>query len=202
MQESSSLKHSKIEDFIAIITGTVLVSLGVVLLREVGALTGSTAGIAFLIDYITPLSFGLAFFLINLPFYIFAVLKMGWMFTIKTFITVSLVSAFTQIHPHFLNFIELDLVYATVIGNLIIGTGFVVLFRHGASLGGVTILALYLQDKLGIRAGYFQMSLDVVVVLAAFFVVSIYALIISVLGAVILNILIALNHRKDRYLAY
>jgi len=41
----------------------------------------------------------------------------------------------------------------------------------------------------------------VLVVCAAFFVVSIPALIASVLGAVVLNILIAFNHRKDRYLA-
>lgn len=202
MLKEKTLKHSKFEDIIALITGTVLVSTGVVLLREVGALTGSTAGMAFLLDYVSPLSFGTSFFLINLPFYFFAIIKMGWLFTLKTFITISFVSALTHIHPYFLHFIDLDLVYATIIGNLLTGTGFVVLFRHGASLGGVTILALFIQDKTGFRAGYFQMCVDVLVVATAFFVVSIKALIVSVLGAILLNILIALNHRKDRYLAY
>ena len=102
---------------------------------------------------------------------------------------------------YFIQFSELDLFYSTLFGNLLMGTGFLVLFRHGASLGGVTILALYIQDKTGFRAGYLQMGVDVLVVCAAFFVVSIPALIASVLGAVVLNILIAFNHRKDRYLA-
>lgn len=201
MDSTKSVQHSKFEDLMALITGTMLVSLGVILLKEVGALTGSTAGMAFLVSYIFPVSFGLGFFLINLPFYLFGVLKMGWGFTLKTFVTVSLVSLFTQVHPLFLHFGEVDLVYATLLGNLLMGTGFVVLFRHGASLGGVTILALYIQDKTGFRAGYLQMAVDLIVVGAAVFVVDLSALIVSVLGAVVLNILIALNHRKDRYLA-
>ncbi|MDC8831947.1 YitT family protein [Alteromonas gilva] len=193
--------HSWIEDVLALLTGTLLVSFGAILLGEVGALTGSTAGMAFLINYLTPMSFGLAFFLINIPFYILALKKMGVVFTLKTFATVTLVSLFTHVHPSFIQLGELDLFYATLFGNLLMGTGFVVLFRHGASLGGVTILALYVQDKTGFRAGYLQMGVDVLVVCAAFFVVSIPALIASVLGAVLLNILIAFNHRKDRYLA-
>jgi uncharacterized membrane-anchored protein YitT (DUF2179 family) len=50
-----------------------------------------------------------------------------------------------------------------------VGIGFVVLFRHKASLGGVNILALYLQDKSGIRAGKFQMVVDACIVTASLF---------------------------------
>lgn len=202
MSKQSSIHHSIFEDLIAITTGTILVSLGIVLFEHVGALTGSTAGISFLLNYTLPISFGLAFFLVNLPFYLFAFLKMGWVFTLKTFITVSLVSFFTHIHPMFLNIVEVNLIYATLIGNLLIGTGFVVLFRHGTSIGGITILALYIQDKFGFRAGYFQMMVDVVVVSAAFFIVELPALLVSIVGAIVLNLIIALNHRKDRYVAY
>lgn len=194
-------RHTWFEDILALLTGTIMVSFGAILLREVGALTGSTAGMAFLIDYLTPASFGLAFFLVNIPFYVLALKKMGVVFTLKTFATVSLVSLFTHVHPSFIQFESLDLYYSTLFGNLMMGMGFVVLFRHGASLGGVTILALYIQDKTGFRAGYLQMAVDIMVVCAAFFVVSLDALIASVLGAVVLNILIALNHRKDRYQA-
>ncbi|MCW2483585.1 YitT family protein, partial [Candidatus Symbiopectobacterium sp. NZEC135] len=45
----------------------------------------------------------------------------------------------------------------------------------------------------------FQMALDVVIVLASLFVVSIPMLVVSVLGAVILNLIIAMNHRPGRY---
>ena len=80
-----------------------------------------------------------------------------------------------------------------------LGIGFVVLFRHKASLGGVNILALYLQDKSGIRAGKFQMVVDACIVTASLWVVSLPMLLVSILGAVILNSIIAMNHRPGRY---
>ena len=82
---------------------------------------------------------------------------------------------------------------------VLMGIGFIVLFRHKASLGGLNILALYLQDKYGIRAGKFQMVVDACIVSASLFVVSVPMLLASVLGAVILNLIIAMNHRPGRY---
>ena len=169
------------------------------LLRQSGALTGGTAGMAFLLHYVLHLSFGVAFFLINLPFYYLAIRRMGWRFTLKTFCAVALVSVFSDLHGHFIHIDRLDPFYATLFGNVIMGLGFIVLFRHKASLGGVNILALYLQDKSGIRAGKFQMVVDVIIVLASLFVVSIPMLVASIVGATILNLIIAMNHRPGRY---
>ena len=81
------------------------------------------------------------------------------------------------------------------------GVGFVVLFRHQASLGGINILVLYLQDKHGFRAGKLQMGMDVLIVMTSLFIVSPMALLASIHGAVMLNLAIALNHRPGRYMA-
>ena len=45
------------------------------------------------------------------------------------------------------------------------------LFRHGASLGGIGIVALMLQDRLGWRAGWVQLAFDAVLFAASFLVV-------------------------------
>ncbi|MEI7374778.1 YitT family protein [Dickeya chrysanthemi] len=195
------VSHTLLEDVLALLIGTLMVSFGVILLRQAGALTGGTAGMAFLLHYATRLSFGTAFFLLNLPFYYLAIRRMGWQFTLKTFCAVALVSLFSDLHPLFIHFDHLQPIYATLFGNLVMGLGFIVLFRHRASLGGVNILALYLQDKSGIRAGKFQMAVDVSIVLTSLFVVSIPMLIASVLGAAALNLIIAMNHRPGRYTA-
>ena len=197
--QPAKIPHTLVEDALAIVFGTLLVSFGVTLLKTAGALTGSTAGIAFLISYLTHTSFGVAFFVINLPFYWLAVRRMGWAFTLKTFCAVALVSLFTHLHPLFIHFSALDPFYATLFGNVIMGIGFIVLFRHKASLGGINILALWLQDKYGIRAGKLQMGVDTCVVLASLFVVSLPMLAASIAGAVILNLIIAMNHRPGRY---
>ena len=194
--------HSLAEDILAIVIGTLLVSFGVVLFKQAGLLTGSTAGLAFLIYYVTALPFGAVFFVINLPFYYFAFRRMGWRFTLKSFGAVALVSVFSETHGYFFEIVRLDMFYTAVFGGLLMGVGFIVLFRHQASLGGVNILALYLQDKTGLRAGKLQMIVDVTILLASFFVVSPLALAASVIGAVALNLVIWMNHRRDRYVGW
>lgn len=197
--QPARVPHTLLEDALALLFGTLMVSFGVVMLKQAGALTGSTAGIAFLLSYLTSFSFGSLFFIINLPFYWLAVKRMGWAFTTKTFCAVALVSLFTRLHPLFIHFDALNPFYATLFGNVMMGVGFIVLFRHKASLGGINILALWLQDRFGIRAGKLQMVVDSCVVLASLFVVSLPMLAASVAGALILNLIIALNHRPGRY---
>jgi len=111
-----------------------------------GLLTGGTAGLSLFVHYKTELEFGLIFFLINLPFYYFAIRRMGWVFTAKTFTAVFLVSAFSSLHERFIDIQALNPIYAAVFGAFLFGVGFIILFRHKASLGGFNILALYLQD--------------------------------------------------------
>ncbi len=195
-------KHSLAEDILAIAVGTLFVSFGVVMFKQVGLLTGGTAGLAFLVYYLTAIPFGAAFFVINLPFYYLAFRRVGWRFTLKTFCSVALVSVLSEVHPYFIHFSLLNPFYTAVFGGLLMGTGFIILFRHQASLGGVNILALYLQDRYGIRAGKLQMGVDVAILLSSYFVVDVKALLASVIGAVALDLVIWMNHRRDRYVAW
>ncbi|MDO8374427.1 MAG: YitT family protein, partial [Polaromonas sp.] len=159
--------HRLHEDVQALTTGTLFVALGVVMFGHAGLLTGGTAGIAFLIHYATGLSFSLAFFLVNLPFYFFAWRRMGLAFTLKTFAAVGLLSLFTWVLPQGLAFGYLSPALAAVLGGLLCGAGMLIVFRHGASLGGLNIVVLYLQDRLGWRAGKVQMAMDGLIVLGA-----------------------------------
>ncbi len=200
--EPTAPRHSLTEDILAILIGTLFVSFGLAMFKVAGLLTGSTAGLAFLVYYLTGVPFGAAFFVINLPFYYLALRRMGWRFTVKTFVAVALTSAFTELHPHFIHITTLEPFYAGVFGGSLMGVGFIVLFRHQASLGGVNILALYAQDRYGLRAGKLQMGIDLTILAASFFVVDSRALLASVAGAVAINLVIWMNHRRDRYVAW
>lgn len=193
-------QHSRFDDVQAIITGALLVALAVYLFKSAGLLVGGTAGAAFLVSYSTEWSFGLIFFVINLPFYVLAIRKMGVEFTVKTFISVFLVSAFSELTPKFIQLDAIEPLYAAIVGGGLLGAGILMLLRHNASLGGFNILARYLSQKYGISFGKFQMSLDCAVVGAAFFVVSPSAIVASIIGAVALNFVLAVNHKPGRYL--
>lgn len=193
--------HTTLEDIIALLFGTLVVSFGASLLKQAGALTGGMAGLAFLIHYATGVKFGVAFFVLNLPFYWLAFRRMGKAFVVKTFCAILLVSVFTELHPRFIDISHLNPFYAAIFASVIMGLGFLVLFRHKASLGGVNILALYLQDRYNIRAGKIMMAVDVCIMLASLAVVSLPILAASICGGVVLNLIIAMNHRPNRYLA-
>ncbi|WEJ57426.1 YitT family protein [Devosia sp. FJ2-5-3] len=199
---STPSRHKLHEDIFAMLIGTILVSLGIVFYSEVHLATGSTAGLALLIQYVTGWPFGLLFFAINLPFYVLAVLRMGWPFAIKTFVSVAMVSWLTIQIPFWLDITAIHPLFAALVGGGLIGLGILSLFRHKASVGGINILALFLQDNFGIRAGYFQLGVDAVILAAAFFILPLDRVIYSILGALVLNMIVALNHRPGRYVGF
>ena len=195
------IPHSAFEDVQAILSGTLLVSLGVALLGKASLITGGTVGLAFLAHYATGISFGKLFFAINLPFYFFAIKKMGWEFALKSFASVFLLSTFSELLPRVLKIDNLNPFYAAIMGGLLAGAGLLMLFRHKASLGGINILVLYLQDRYGWRAGLVQLALDAAILLLSIPVISLTLVLISLLGAAVLNLTLAINHRPGRYMA-
>lgn len=199
---TAALRHSPVENALGVATGVVLAALGVHLLSAAHAVTGGTAGLALLLSYTTPLPFGVLYGLVNLPFFALAIRSKGWPFTLRSVVAVIALSALSTVLPVLLPLGQITPAGGVIVGNLLVGVALLILFRHGTSLGGFGILALILQDRRGWRAGYVQMTLDVVVVTSALIVVPVTNVLISAVGAVLLNLVLALNHRPGRYLAH
>jgi len=191
--------HTAFEDAQAIFTGTLFVSLALILYGQVGLMTGGTAGAAFVLHYATGVSLGKLFFLINVPFYWFAWQRMGREFTLKTFVAITLLSGFAEWSPQLFAIERLHPAYAAVLGGLLLGSGCLFLARHRASLGGATVVSLYLQQARGWRAGKVQMVIDCSILALSLFVIPADRVAYSVLGAVVMNLFIAVNHRPGRY---
>lgn len=198
---TSATKHTAVEDIQGIACGSVIAALGLYCLASAGLLTGSTAGIAFLLHYAFGLNFGLAFFLLNLPFFYLSWKRLGMGFTLKTFAAIGLTSVLTDMQSRFIHIDSIHPAWAALIGGLLLGFGLLALYRHRASLGGVGILGIYMQERFGIRAGLVQLVIDLGVLAAAFFVTAPSVVFYSVLGAVALNLFVTVNHRADRYIA-
>jgi len=199
-QELPKDPHSLWEDAMAMLVGTLFVALGVTLYTQATLLTGSTAGMAFLLQYASGWPFGAWFFLINLPFYWLAIKRMGWSFTLRTFAAIGLVSLFSELTGRWIDIAAVAPLYGALMGGCLIGIGMLILFRHRASLGGVNILVLYLQDRFGLRAGYVQLAIDGAIMLVGLALLPVDRVGLSVLGAVALNLIIALNHKPGRYM--
>lgn len=198
---SNATRHSPLEDVQGVLTGSLVSALGLYLLASAGLLTGSTAGVAFLLHYAFGVNFGLSFFLLNLPFFYLSLKRLGLAFTLKTFAAIAMTSLIADLQSRFFVISSIHPGWAALLGGLLLGYGLLALYRHRASLGGVGILGIYLQERFGIRAGLVQLAIDLCVLAAAFFVTTPPIVLYSVLGAVALNLFLTINHRADRYIA-
>jgi len=195
------LTHSLLEDVLALLTGTLLCALGLQFLGQSGLITGQTAGAALVIAYASGWAFGLVFFLINLPFYWLGYRRLGLAFTLKSFASVGLLAGLSVLLPRYMDVTAVHPLVAAVLFGVTSGVGLLILFRHGSSLGGVGIVAVMLQDSTGLRAGWLQMGFDVVLFALALLWLPADRVLWSLPGVAVLNLVIAVNHRRDRYIA-
>ncbi|OPX57095.1 Uncharacterised 5xTM membrane BCR, YitT family COG1284 [Oceanospirillum multiglobuliferum] len=152
--------------WLSILEACLLVALGVQMINAAGLLVGGTAGLGLIAQQMLPnLSFGQLFFVINLPFYAVAIRYMGTTFTLRTFGAVTLLSLLSDLIE---NTISLQLAHpliASILGGLLIGFGLTILIRHNASIGGITIMAVFLERRMNINAAKTTLCTDVSILL-------------------------------------
>ena len=200
MSTAADIRHTLFEDAQAILVAPLFVAFAVLLLKHAGLLTGGTVGVAFLIHYASGWPMGVVVFAINLPFYVFAIRSLGWAFAIKTFVCVSLLAIYTEILPSLVTVQSINAVFAAIMGGFLAGIGLLMLIRHKASLGGLGVLAIHLQNTRGWRAGKVQMTADFLIVGAALLVRDPLSVGLSIIGALALNLVIGVNHKAGRYM--
>ena len=193
-------RHTWVDDSFGILTGTLVASIGVSLLHAAGAVTGGTVGLGLLVSYATGAGFAWVYIALNLPFLALAWWKRGRNFAVRTVVSVLALSALTSLNSVMFAGLSLHPLYGVLVGNVLCGVGMLMLFRHNASLGGLNTLAMLAQEYWGLRAGWVQMVLDASIVLLSLTVAPLWLVGISAVGAVLLNLVLVVNHRPGRYI--
>ena len=176
-------------------TAVLLVGLGLAVLRSAHLLTGGLPGLAFVLNYASGWPLGWTLLIVNLPFIAFGWHAFGLRFTWKTMLVVAGLSLSVEGIGRVLSVHSAHPLAAAVAGGLLIGVGLLILFRHGASLGGFGVLALFLQRRYGWRTGAVQMACDAAIVASAFALVEPSRVGYSIVSAVMVNLVLLWNHR-------
>ena len=192
--------HSRAEDAQGILFGGVMAAFGAHLLASAGLITGQLAGLALLVAQATGVPFGPVYLALSLPFYGFGYRRLGAGFLRRTIAAVLIMVATSLALPRLIGFQAIHPGAAAVLAGLVCGAALLALFRHRASLGGIGAVALDVQDRFGIKAGWVQMGFDALVFAAALALMPWERVAWSALGAAVLNLVIAINHRRDRYI--
>ncbi len=181
--------------WLSILEGCLLVALGLHLLNASGLLISGTAGMGLILLRLTDLSFGQLFFILNLPFYVLAFRFMGRAFTLRTIFSVSLLSLLSELMTCYLVFDISEPALAAILGGMLIGFGLIILFRHQASLGGLNILAIYLERRFDIHAGKTTLAADTLIVVVALSVFEPLQLLYSLLAFATMSSVVGRYHR-------
>ena len=192
--------HSRLEDAQGILFGAVMAAFGAMLLSSAGLITGQLAGLALLVAQATGWGFGPVYLVLSLPFYGFGYRRLGVGFLRRTVAAVLLMVATSMLLPRLIGFDALHPGAPAVLAGFVSGAGLLALFRHRTSLGGIGAVALDLQDRLGVKAGWVQMGFDAALFVVALALMPWDRVLWSALGAAVLNLVIAINHRRDRYI--
>ena len=194
-------RHSLIEDVQGIAFGVCMAAVGMHVLTFSGFVAGQTTGVAALIAYGFNLPFPAVYFAVSVPFLWFGWRRMGARFALKTLVTIATLSILTAVLPNWLGFSHIHPAFAALLFGILFGIAALAVVRHGGSFGGISILWLMLQDRTGVPAGYAQLVFDIVLFAISALILETGPLMWSFAGAVVFNLFLAINHRKDRYIA-
>ncbi len=194
-------RHSLIEDVQGIAFGIVMAGLGIHVMTHMGFVTGQATGLAVLISHATGWPFPVVYLAVNLPFLLLGWHWKGGRFAAKTLISTLALAGITAILPRWMELGTIEPAFAALLFGTLFGIAALAVVRHGGSFGGFSIPALMVQERWGIQAGYVQLAVDVGVFAAAALVLSPAMLGWSALGAATYGLFLAVNHRRDRYIA-
>jgi uncharacterized membrane-anchored protein YitT (DUF2179 family) len=195
-------EHTLLEDAYALISGTTLIAIGLVLMKEAGIVTAGIAGVALLVSYAVPLGVGLLFFLLNIPFFVLGMRALGREFMVKSVLAALLIFGLASVAQESLDIRYVHPAFAALAGGTCVGIGVLALIRHNTGVGGVNIVAMWLQKRRGWSVGRLHMALDGLILLVAATALTPAQLGWSALSVVAINGILLAYHRPSRYLGH
>ncbi|MPV85629.1 YitT family protein [Cardiobacteriales bacterium ML27] len=210
LKQPKGAPHSLFDDAQGVLTGMLLMSLGITIFQSAQLMTGGVTGLALLLHYSLGFPLSLSLLCMNIPFFVLGYYRFGRAFFTKSLLAVFGLVVLIELMRYWIVIESINHYFAAVLGGLLVGVGLIFLFRHRASMGGFNILVLYLQDKFHWNAGLSQLLLDVAVI-ASFAWIGYTGghaighagvIIASFLGAAVLNLAITINHRPGRYISF
>lgn len=203
------LIKSYIREYLMIFAGSLLYAAGFqIFLYRKDIITGGVTGIAMILNLITHLPVGLLVIVMNIPLFIMARMNFGRRSTIASLICMLISSLMIDATALFkIDLSHVDLMVASIYGGLLMGIGLGVVYRTGATTGGIDIMAKFMHAKWQhINLGTIILLMDIlVIVLFAIcfrkFESALYALISMFISARVIDVVLyGLNSSKACYI--
>ncbi len=200
---------AKYKEYLYLIIGLLIASLSFNLfLSPFHLAAGGVSGLALFFNTLFNINESLFIFIVNLFLLLLSYIFLGKDQTRKSFLgsllfplMISLTSGITN----YLNFADLEMIVIAIIGGIMSGIGYGLIFKSGFTSGGTDILNQIMEKYLHISIGTSIIIVDGLITLAGIFIFGlntmIYALITLILISIYNNkMLLGINSNKTLYI--
>lgn len=187
----------------ALIIGSILLSLGINLfLVPHEILDGGTVGIGLIANYLWGFNTGLIVIILSVPIFIFA-----WFHYRNYFYNslhgMMLSAFFIDFLSPVSNLIEIEAIYSSILGGILVGIGIGLMLQFQTSTGGSDFIAQFLCEKTGINVGIYILLIDSIVIILGGLLLSSETFYLSIIKLLFIGITTSLvTSRKGHAVAY
>ena len=173
MKHTQAAQVSKKDYFFKVLRHLIFITLGSIIaafaleafLVPNNVIDGGVIGVSMIISHVTKWNLGLLVIILNAPFILLALKKMGKLFIAQTaYASIILAVALNFFHGYK---VTSDVTLATVFGGIILGVGVGLILKNEGSLDGTEILSLLVSKNFGFSVGEFIMGLNLFIYLVA-----------------------------------
>ena len=125
-------------------------------------LDGGVIGIGIMIRNLTGISLSILTIVLNLPFLLIGMRKLGKMFVVKAAFSMAVFYVFLGVFAPLANATQ-ETLLAVSFGGVILGLGVGIVIRYGGCLDGTETVAILLNKKFGIPVGQTVLIINIVI---------------------------------------
>jgi len=155
----------RIRNLIQIAIAAAIYASGVSLFLDPNNLApGGVTGIAVILSRLIHIETGTIYFILNIPIILLGIWKFGWKFMLKTAYTIAMTSFFTNLLSPY-DALTNDPLLAALAGGILIASGIGLVFKTGATTGGMDIIIKILRQKYKhLKTGFLFQCTDMIIV--------------------------------------
>lgn len=166
-------------NFIFLTLAGIINAFGVVIfISPCGLYDGGFSGTSILLSQVTPVHMSIFLLILNFPFFMFGLKKLGGEFIVYSLFTVAVYSLFSFLFQSVIPFdfsdgspiAGNDMLLGSIFGGVISGIGSGLTIRFGGAIDGIEVLTVTFAKKLGLTVGTFVMIFNVILYTIAGFV--------------------------------
>lgn len=186
----------KVKDFLIIILGNLSLAVATSLfILPNNIVNGGTSAIALILESIFDFNSTLIIFILNWSLFIIGTIFLGKSFSIKTLLSTILYPSFIAVLSEVSFFSNItssikDMMLVTLIGAILAGFGLGIVYRVGASTGGLDVISLLFKKYCNVKISFSTCCIDTLIILLGMFTISIESSLYGLICVVITSYVI------------